>query len=375
MDHGGKVFEAAERIGCPPEEILDFSSNLNAFYPLERIEALLKERLNWISFYPEVGRCQRALSAFFDLPAENLLVGSGSGQLIPLLLQALGPEEILVPVPTFSEYERSARALNIKTSFVELSPEEDFRLDPERVLKAIGRGTGVVFLCNPNNPTGHFLCPEALFRLAEGLTRRGWWLVLDEAFRDFLPPHKRPAMERLAMEGMVVIIRSLTKALAIPGLRLGYLIAPREVVKRAEALSPPWPINTLAQAVLEHLKELWDAFEETLPEILSAKRSLAEGLRRFFVVYPSEANFLLLRRETALELPQRLLERRILVRDPKGFRGLGKGFLRVAVRRPEENERLLKTLQEVIDEGVERAFGGHRSSGPKGGTAGQGAHR
>ena len=354
VEHGGRVFEASERLGRPLAEILDFSSNTNAFFDLEGVKELLRGNLDWLALYPDLDRSRRALSSFLQIPPSNLWVGNGSGQLIYLVLQALRPREVLIPVPTFSEYERAARATGAKVSFLPLRQQEGFRLEPRALLRALSPETEAVFLCNPNNPTGGLVSEEGLFELHRALERRGIWLLVDEAFVDFVVPQRRPSLERRALEGRLVLLRSLTKALAIPGLRLGYIVGPQGVVERVEGISPPWPISTFAQLILEHLEELWRTFEEGLPELFGQREALKEKLHGLFEVFPSEANFFLVRTGVPSgALASSLLRRGILVREGTGFRGLGEGFIRVAVRRPEENSRLIEALKEVKDGSLE----------------------
>ena len=347
MRHGGRVFEASERLGRPLTEIIDFSSNINAFFDLDRVRELLRKSIDWLAFYPDLERSRRVLSSFLEIPVSNLWVGNGSSQLIYLVLQALKPREVLIPIPTFSEYERAALATGAKVSFLQLE-EDGFRLRPQLLLDALSHETEAVFLCNPNNPTGGLLSQEELVELHRTFERRGIWLLVDEAFVDFVSPEKKPSLERYACGGRVLLFRSLTKVLAIPGLRLGYIIGPKRAVERVEGVSDPWPINIFAQLVLEHLGELWRAFEEGLPRLFGQRRIFEEKLQELFDVFPSEANFFLVR--TGIPswiLASFLLQKGILVREGRGFRGLREDFIRVAVRKAEENSRLIEALKEA----------------------------
>lgn len=343
MAHGGKVFWASELTGIPPEGILDFSSNTNAFFDPELLRRLLSERLPWIAYYPEPSRALRSLSSFLGIGEEYLWIGNGSADLLYLLLMALFPRRVLIPVPTFSEYERASRAVGAEVSFLPLSEEGGFRINPDEVIRA-ARDADLVFLCNPNNPTGVLLGEDEVRGILEGL--RGWLLV-DEAFVDFVDPGRRPNLVPLLEEGRLCLLRSLTKALSVPGLRIGYLMAPPDLVRKVKALSSPWPINTLAQAVLEDLVALWRAFETGLPSFFEERRRFASALAELMGVFPSQGNFLLLKAPLE-DLPSRLLPRGILVRGPEGFRNLSPWFIRVAIRKAKENQRLIEALKEVM---------------------------
>lgn len=343
MGHGGRVFWASELTGIPPEGILDFSSNTNAFFDPVPLRRLLSERLPWIAYYPEPSRAMRSLSSFLGVGEDLLWIGNGSAELLYVLTRALSPGKVLIPVPTFSEYERASRAVGAEVSFLPLSEERGFKTTPDEVIRAAG-DADLVFLCNPNNPTGVLLGEDEVRGILEGL--RGWLLV-DEAFVDFVDPGRRPNLLPLVEKGRLCLLRSLTKALSIPGLRIGYLVGPPDLVRKVRDLSPPWPINTLAQAVFEDLGVLWRAFEAGLPSFFEERMRFASALSELLRAFPSQGNFLLLKAPLT-DLPSRLLPREILVRGPEGFRNLGPGYIRVAIRRPEENQRLIEVLKEVM---------------------------
>ncbi|RLA85202.1 MAG: hypothetical protein DRG31_03565 [Deltaproteobacteria bacterium] len=345
MVHGGRVFEASELTGLRIEEILDFSANLNAFLDSSPLLDLLKEHIHWISFYPDVTRALRSLSGFLQLPEDNIWVGNGSAELIFSILRAIRPKKVLIPVPTFSEYERAALTSGSQVEFLKLREGDGFRPSLEDLLRA-GETSEMLILCNPNNPTGVLFGQEELLELIRGLKKT--WLLLDEAFLCFVQPQRRPDLREVALNERVILLRSLTKAFAIPGVRLGYLLAPKDVIRKIRATTPPWPINTLSQLVLEHLKELWPILEKGLGEFFIERERFFVRISRYLRAYPSEANFFLLKAKDP-QLPRKLMARGILVRDPSGFRNLDPGYLRVAIRRPWENERLIKVLQEVTD--------------------------
>ncbi len=345
MVHGGRVFEASEITGLGIEEILDFSANLNAFLDPSPLWDLLKEHIHWISFYPDAMRAIRALSSFLQVPEDNLWVGNGSAELIFSVLRAIRPKKVLIPVPTFSEYERAALASGSQVEFLKLREEDGFRPSLEDLLRA-GETSEMLILCNPNNPTGVLLSQEELLELIRGLKET--WILVDEAFLPFVKPQKKPDLRKVALQQRVILLRSLTKTFAIPGLRLGYLLAPKGVISKIRATAPPWPINTLSQLVLERLDELWPILEKGLGEFFGERERFFGRLSSFLLVYPSEANFFLLKVQDP-QLPSKLMVKGILIRGPSGFRNLGPGYLRVAIRRPWENERLIGALQEVID--------------------------
>lgn len=347
--HGGRVFEASRLLGKPPEEILDFSSNLNDFFPFEVVEEILKRHLGWLRYYPDVDHALFCLSRFLDLPQEKISVGSGSADLLFRAFLTLSPKRVLLPVPSFPEYERAAQAVGAEVLRLPLRKKEGFKIQVEKLLEMASSGVDLLVICNPHNPTGTFLTQGELVYLIEALDKRGIWLLLDEAFVDFVNPDQRPDLSPFfKQDKRLLVLRSLTKTLSIPGLRLGYLIGPEGFVKRLRALTPPWHIGSLGQVLLEHIGEVWKVFEKGLPEFYKERERFKRELSKRFKVYPSEGNFFFLEVGDPL-LPTRLYERGILVRGAEGFKGFPEGFIRVAVKLPSKNDILLKTLEEVCD--------------------------
>lgn len=352
MEHGGGVFQAADKLAISPHEIIDFSANINAFFDPSAIHNLIKEHIDYIRFYPDpdVRGGRRVLAEFVGRPEGNIAIGNGGTQLIHLIPHALRPHKVVIPVPTFSEYERGMVKAGTEVSFLPLAEEDNFSLRADALISACDREVDMVILCNPNNPTGQLIHEEELAEIKRYLSQKNIWLVVDEAFLDFVPGHNRSSLLERTDDGLVVLVRSLTKCLAIPGVRLGYVIAPGDIVEKIVDCSPSWSINCFAQIILENLEDLYERFTEGLPQLFEERDFLAEELKKFFTIFPSEANFLLLKFKDppSAKLSDELLRRRILVRDCSNFRGLGAGFIRVAVRKREENIRLIKALQEVV---------------------------
>lgn len=347
--HGGRVFEASRLLGKPPEEILDFSSNLNDFFPFEVVEEILKGHLHWLRYYPDVDHALGSLSRFLDLPVGKISLGSGSAELLFRVFLTLLPKRVLLLVPCFPEYERAARAVGAEILMLPLRKEDGFEIQAERLLEVAFSAVDLLVLCNPHNPTGTFLTQGELSLLIEALDKRGVWVLVDEAFADFISPGQRPdLLAFLKQDKKLLVLRSLTKALSIPGLRLGYLIGPEGLISRLKALTPPWHIGSLGQALLEHIEEVWKVFEGGLPEFYKERERFRQELSKRFRVYPSEANFFFVEVGDPL-VPARLYEKGILVRGAEGFKEFPEGFIRVAVKLPWKNDVLLKTLEEASD--------------------------
>lgn len=345
FSHGGDIFEAQRKY---KKEILDFSANINPLGIPLRVKGLLRQEVNSLIHYPdqESHRLKAALASRWDIKEENVLVGNGSTELIYLIFNALRPGIVTLPAPSFSEYERAARIWKSSTRFIRLSSDKDFSIDTEQI-----KDCDILFLCNPNNPTGNLLV-ENCAEIEDIPAKR---IVVDEAFLDFLQDEKeRTFIPKAARSKKFIVLRTLTKLFALPGLRVGYLIAHRDIIRILKSHQMPWSVSVLAQAAAEQcLGE--EAFIRRSKQLIDKERAFlygSLGAVKYFKPYPSRANFILVkikdRHITSMCLKKRLLNKGILIRDCANFRGLDKQFIRVAVRRRMENLRLLKALKESI---------------------------
>ena len=336
VTHGGDVWQ-----GRDPGEYLDFSANLNPEGPPDWVRAAMAGGLRYAAWYPDVrsAAALRGMSAHLRLAPECLLLTSGGIEAAALAARLPGPHAIAQPA--FEEYGR----LCGPHRDVARSALEDFSPRPGETL----------WLCNPNNPTGDALPRDAVLALLGKLEDVGGRLVVDEAFIDYCP--EKSVREMVADHPALVVLGSMTKVLAIPGVRLGYLAAHPSVVEGLREALSPWRLNCVADAVaaalpghemdFEHIRALNDARRAAVAAAfgeLGAK------------VYPSDANFLLcdFRRDMRPAI-EALRQRKILVRPCGMFPGLDHGHVRLCVRTEGENERLV--------EAIKRAENGARPGG------------
>ncbi len=343
-EHGGDVLAAARRLGRPAEEFLDFSASINPLgLPLAAREALRGFRAAAARYPdPQYRELTGALAAYLGLEPECLVVANGASGALWNLLLARRPGAVRIFRPAFSEYARGARAAGAAVR------EQDLGTGPD-VPPAAASGE-LVFWNNPHNPSGAAWEADRLVPWAEAVLARGAIPVLDEAFVDFLPDPARWSLRCWAIRHPgPVILGSLTKFFALAGLRLGYLLAAPEVAAELREAAEPWRVNAAAAAA--GAAALGDAAFVTASrrlvprwrEELRAKLQALPGVE----VYPSQVNFLLLRLPRP-GIPEELARRGILVRDCANFPPLSPGHVRVAVRRPGENRRLVQALGEVL---------------------------
>ena len=349
FEHGGEI-DKLRRLGLEVEGLLDFSVNLNPLGPPEQLMRLLRERLDEIGRYPEARSetLRSKLAELLGVPGDCLIASNGSTQLIYAICRALRPREVLIPQPTFSEYERAAVRCGARISELLLRPEDGFEPRMDELIDRLRR-SDMAFICNPNNPTGHLLGRGLLLDLIERFPDVVF--VLDEAFIDFADRSASLASEAPKLPNLVVL-RSPTKLLAMPGLRLGYAVSNPQLISKLEEEIEPWSVNRLAQIAGEALPELEGFIEDSARFVRRERGFLIEGISAIEGLhpFPSRANFLLIRSDTlgSRAIQMRLLGRGILIRDCSNFKGLDGRFFRVAVRRREENERLLGALREVV---------------------------
>ena len=343
--HGAHGDLVSRTLDVPVGELLDFSQNINPLGPPGDVPRAARRALyEGSGRYPdlEYTELREALAAHLGVPAGRLVPTNGGAEALFLAARAV-PEggRALVLEPTFSEYAAAARASGMEpVRRVVRRHKDGFRWHPSSLEDL--EGISVVFLCNPNNPTGEALGYGEVLEVAARVKEAGALLVVDEAFADFVPGISVAAM----VDGGLWVARSLTKFFAIPGLRLGCLVC--DDARRVEALQPSWPVNAVAAAAgIAAVRDSGFA-EASVAEVARLRQRLFEALEALpgLQPFPGAANFLLVRGPDGL--PGRLAGRGVLVRGCGPFEGLGPEYFRVAVRGDEENWRLVAAVREEL---------------------------
>ena len=347
--HGGDVYR--NRV------LYDFSINLNPLGMPEGVKQRLRETVeNWARYPdPQCEALRRALAGFHKVSIDQILCSNGAADLIYQLVRILKPKRALLFAPGFAEYEQALALCGCNTEYEPLLPEEQFLPDIDRFCARITEKTDLIFICNPNNPTGHAVPKRELVKLAERCQETGTRMILDECFCDLLDDPERYSMVSEAERFPdLFILRAFTKTYAMAGLRLGYGICSDETLMRRLVLErQPWSISVPAQeAGCAALEET--AYLETARVLLKAERkTLTDGLRRLgLTVFDSDINFILFyRQEKDTEtLYEACLRCGVLLRDCSNFTGLTQGYYRICVGRPEENRALLRILEQILEE-------------------------
>ncbi len=353
--HGAFDHEELEKFGVSPENVVDFSSSINPYGPAPEVRAAIGEAV--VDRYPDRGShgLRNALAEKLTVDKSSVAVGNGSAELIDHLARVYLSESdaTLISGPTFGEYERASWLCGARVIFHNRRISGGrVSLPVEDLLEAIRyEKPKVVWICNPNNPTGDYLRRGVVERLLNLLNAENGLLILDEAYRDLMLWEEPDDLTDLAVGGNLVLLRSMTKDHSIAGLRLGYAISNPETTAALAVAVPPWNVGSPAQAA--GLAALSPASTGHLERSRSRMAQNADYLRRELEklgleVAPGAANFLLVRVGNAAGLRRALLRRALQVRDCASF-GLPE-HIRVSVRREEECRSLISELGPLIGE-------------------------
>ncbi|MFA5785931.1 MAG: Rv2231c family pyridoxal phosphate-dependent protein CobC [Actinomycetota bacterium] len=324
-----------------PEGHLDFAVNVVAQPMPSWLREELNAALDRADRYPDEQAALVALAGLHGRSTDEVLCVNGSAEAFWLLASCLRPARAVCVHPSFTEPEAALRAAGHPVERVYRDPKT-FALD----IKAVPDDADLVMICNPNNPTGTLDSAETI----ESLARPGRVLVVDEAFMSFAVGERESVAARCDLSGLVVV-RSLTKLWSCPGIRAAYLLAEPELIAALRAARQPWSVNSLALAALVAVSRNTETQASIAREIAGARQELIEALRELpgVRVWPSAANFLLLRVPDGPAVRAGLNERGIAVRRADTFPGLGPDHLRIAVRGWQDNRLLATALREVLE--------------------------
>jgi histidinol-phosphate aminotransferase len=343
--HGGINYPELEKLDISPEDVLDFSVSTNPFGPPPGTGEALSQAS--IDRYPdsEATELGQLLAKRLNIAPGNLIIGSGSTELIRLAATAyFGSDDlVIIPQPTYSEYKIACYLVGAQVLEQPVLEEANFRLNVAETVDLIRkhRPKGI-FLCNPNNPTGQYLPQEEVRKILS--VSKDSLVILDEAYIAFT--EDTWASLDLIDWGNLVILRSMTKDYALAGLRLGYAVAAESIISILKQVRPPWNVSSVAQVAGVFALKADGYLDMCGRKIKEAKEFLVEELRGLGLSpLPSQANFFLVKVGDAARFRQALLKKGILVRDCTSF-GLP-GYIRLAPRSIAECQRLLTVIKET----------------------------
>jgi threonine-phosphate decarboxylase len=355
--HGGNIYRFIEERNIRMDEVIDFSASINPLGVPESAMKKIKDNIKYLCHYPDpdAKHLTQAIAKHLGIDPQYILCGNGSTELIYLTVRALKPEKILMPMPTFSEYEQACKSCELRVMSYELKKENNFDINADEFINAMTDGYlttprsplntpfDMAFLCNPNNPTGRLMKKEDVLKIAEAARGLKCYLVVDEAFIDFVP--EESVIKEVQNNPYLIVLRSMTKFYALSGMRIGYGIFPQNILDTVKRHKEPWTVNAIAQTA--GIAALNDAGykSQTFKVMRNEKKVLEDGFKLLGITYfPSSANFYLIKHDNAQKIISSLRNKGMMIRDCSNFMGLDSSYIRIAVKSNKENMKLLKEL-------------------------------
>ena len=338
--------------------MLEFSGPINFLGPSPKAVEAIKQYAKLIRFYPDPNpvefKAEVAKYVGHGVEEENIILGNGSIELIYAITEILPRGfNAVIPVPSFSEYEKAALRVGGKPVFVQLP--ENFALETEKIKKAVTGDTKIMCICNPHSPSGTLYSKEAVLELLDFCHKKDIIFSVDENYIEFADKGQDTTLAGLVKEyENLFVIRSVTKFYGMPGIRLGYGMAARNLIDKLETVRLPWSINGLAGVATLAAFNDTEFIQNTKQTIAKERAQLTKKLNEIegLHVYPSVTNFVLVkilnRKITSTKLKDLLAKEHILIRDCCTFVGLDDSYFRVTVRSAEDNQKLVETLKQIL---------------------------
>jgi threonine-phosphate decarboxylase len=330
-------------------KIIDFSSNVNPLGYPNSIKIKLKQNYDLFSIYPdtESTTLRNYLARYTGISKDQITVGNGATEIIYNFCKAfLKGHKILIPIPTFGEYESAAKLHGASVNFLKIM---NLNQEIPKLLNEISKND-CVFICNPNNPTGVLTKRKNMLKIVEFAHKKSILVFVDECFIELVSIARESLVPHLRKFDNLFILRSLTKSFGLAGLRVGYGLGSREIISILDRIKIPWNVNGLAQNIAKKALSDKSHLRKTRKIISQERKFLRDAISKIngFTCYDSDANFLLIKSKiNSKQLQNKLLKKNILVRDCSTFKGLDSKFIRVAIRTHKENRRLVKALKTI----------------------------
>lgn len=350
--HGGNIYDSN---GFPYKNILDFSSSINPLGTPSSALIAARRSLEQSARYPDSGNSSliKSLAAYENVSSQHLFCSNGASDIIFRIVTARKPKKILVTAPSFADYERAGRALGAEIIHYPLKKENGFNIHNCIVDVIKTTLPDIVFICNPNNPTGCLTQRKLLIKIAIACAIINSTLVVDECFLDFVQEtDKYSAKPLLNTYSNLVVLKAFTKTFAMPGLRLGYAICSDEVfLDHLRLCGADWSVSNVAQAAgIAVLEDEREYVSKSISFIETERNRIAKELVEMgFTVYPSYANFIFFQSTWNMDLSHELRKKGILIRDCSNFVGLTAGYYRIAVLSEDKNNRLIESLKQLYE--------------------------
>ena len=349
--HGGNVEEIARKYNIDEKSIIDFSANINPLGLSNSVKEEIIKAIDKVERYPDITyfNLKKAISKYENVKEDSIILGNGAAEVIFNICRGIKPKKACLIAPSFIEYEDALKSVNSEIDYYIL--QEDFIIK-EDFLNSINNDLDIIFICNPNNPTGVLTSKDFLIKVLEKAVKTNTTIVIDESFLDFVEnKNDFTTINIVDKFKNLIVVKSLTKFFAFPGIRIGYAItANKEYIKAINKVAVSWNVNTLANfGAIKALSEK-QYISDTILYVKKENEYLYNSLKEFedIILYKGEVNFMFFKCLKNIDLKKELIKKGILIRECNNYKGLDKGYYRVAVRKRHENEMLIKALKEVL---------------------------
>lgn len=342
--HGGLNSIQSKKIG-----IIDYSSNINPLGCHPAVKKYIKKQMNLLSIYPDSDSTElrKNLEWYTKIPFEQIVIGNGATEIIYNFCRAFLNKKtpILIPIPTFSEYEVASKLQKCKISFFKTM---NLNRNIDNFLKIIPKN-GCIFICNPNNPTGVLISRKKMQKIVQMAKKKSTLVFVDECFIELSEP-TQSIVKDLKNYDNLFVLRSLTKSFGLAGIRIGYGLGNKKLIKILNNIKIPWNVNGIAQKAASAALCYHNYLHKTSKIIRKEKMNLQNSISKIegFTCYDTDTNFILIKTKIKSNILQKkLLRKKILVRNCNSFRGLNNNYIRIAIKTPKENKKLIKALEAV----------------------------
>jgi threonine-phosphate decarboxylase len=347
----------AAEFGVPEASLLDFSASIDPHPPSDLVIDTLCDALRAhtiLTAYPDMHyvALKEAIAAYVQVDVQTIAIDSGVMPLLSTALSALRPRRCLVGIPAFAEYRNVLDTCGVECSTFASTHDIDFLLDGAKMAASLETsGAQAVLLANPQSPSGRLMPARELLRLHEAASALSATTIVDEAFIDYAP---EDSLSQLAAKSPgLIVLRSLTKFFAMPGLRVAYAVSSPEIRAAMESRIPSWPVGSIAAEAARMVLQDRPSIVSTRAMNATERNWLAEQLQALgLCVFPGAANYLLMKIDESRNGPefwrQLIVEHRVVLRSCANFEGLDEHYFRIGVRTRLQNELLVRALKEVM---------------------------
>ena len=352
--HGSDIEKICEYYHLNKDEIVRFGANVNPLGLSEKVKADIAAHVDLLSSYPdrEYTSLRETISEYCSVPAEFILPGNGSSELIALLIDARAPKRTLILGPTYSEYSRELAISGSTQEYYHLKEEQDFRLDVDDLSRTLSEGYDFLIICNPNNPTSSAILHDDMEQLLTFCAEHDIFVMIDETYVEFAPDISAvtavPFTKRFRN---LMILRGVSKFFAAPGMRFGYGITGNmDFLKKMKEKQIPWSLNSIGAFAGEKMFKDQDYIRRTRELILSERGRMYRAVSEMpgYKAYDPYANFILLKvlkeGATSADIFDRCIRKGLMIRDCASFQCLEGEYIRFCIMMPEDNTRLLQEL-------------------------------